>query len=480
MRNLFLALLAALLLLSGTCVDTTPCPPCPCPCPPNDTTVTPPADTFRTGSLLIGINSNSWQPEDKQRAFHGGRWYLPTGWTYTAAGFRGQPFLNGGKQFFGADEYLTHMHGKGFDVLLTLMESPDWLNGHTEGWLTNSWPAIPPGAKRDDPASYARFAEIFKAFAMRYGSKTWPPGSYPLDNAPPRWNGDGPQVHKSGLGVLKYIEVGNELDEWWNKAGGQYHTPAEHAACLLACYDAIKAADPEMQVVMAGLTNHDLPYLREMQAWFTARGRAFAADVINVHHYSSLGNLPGVHPPTWHANGAAPPELDKDFATVSQVVAWAKTIGKPVWVSEYGYDTQPGSQMYVTPFAGQTSEAIQAQMVVRATLEYLRLGVQRTYLFTIADEPNPNAGTFTSSGVLYGEPRGYAEKPSFGAMRDLCANLKGATAVRDKSTPDFRVVEFDTPAGVVVYYWLPTASGNSLQATIGGRVVTVTETPKKL
>lgn len=468
MKNLFfLALLP--LLWAATCTQT----PCPCDCPanPQDTLVVhPPTDTAK---ILIGINTNSWQPKDKQTAFQTLRYYLPTAWVYTESGFRGQPFLNGGKQFFGADEYLVYMHDKGVDVLLTLMQSPGWLNG--QGGLTNDFPPIRPGLDKTDPKSYMEFAQIYRAFAVRYGTKT---GTYPLDSAPPRWNGDGPQVLKSGLGLVKYMEIGNEVDRWWNQT--QYMNAQEHAALLAACYDAIKSADPEMKVVMGGLTNYELPYLKEMQAWFTAHGRPFAADVINVHHYASLGNLPGVHPPTWLPNQAAAPELDKDFATVSQVVSWAKSIGKPVWVTEYGYDTQAGSQMSPTPFAGLTLEQIQAQWDVRATLEYLRLGVQRTYLYTIADEANPNAGTFASSGVLSGEGRGYAPKPSFDAMASLCVNLKGCTAVRDKSTPDVRIVEFDTPRGTVVYFWTPTASGKALQSVVNGKVVNVTETPQVL
>lgn len=474
-----LLLLAAAFLTfwAGTCTDT----PCPCDCPTNpvDTTVVvtpPPVDTATAGEILIGVNTNTWQPKDKQAAFQTLRYYLPTGWAYTEAGFRGQPFLNGQKQFFGADEYLTYMKGRGVDVLLTLMQSPGWLNG--QGGLANDFPPIRPGLDRISATSYTEVAQIYRAFAIRYGSKAWPAGSYPLDNAPPRWTGDGPQAYKSGLGLVKCIEIGNELDRWWRP--DQYMTPEEHAALLAACYDAIKSADPAMQVVMAGLTNYELPYLKAMQAWFAGHGRPFAADVINVHHYASLGNLPGVHPPTWLPNQAASPEMDKDFTTIATVVAWAKGLGKPVWVSEYGYDTQPGSQMSPTPFSGLTLEQIQAQWDVRATLEYLRLGVQRTYLFTMADEANPGPGTFTSSGVLNSEGKGFSEKPSFGAMALLCANLKGCTAVLDKSSADVRVVECYTPRGAVVYYWSPTASGKSFSATVNGKGVTVTETPQVL
>jgi len=58
----------------------------------------------------------------------------------------------------------------------------------------------------------------------------------------------------------------------------------------------IKNADPNMTVVMSGLENADLDYIRDMVTWFQANRPANAAfgqiplDVINIHRY--LGNNP--------------------------------------------------------------------------------------------------------------------------------------------------------------------------------------------
>ena len=122
------------------------------------------------------------------------------------------------------------------------MQSPDWLNGYTAGWITNDWPPIRPGLDKKDPASWAEIASIYKAFAIRYGSKVHPKGSYKVDPAGPRWNGDLPQQELSGLNLVKTIEVGNEVDRWWSPE--QALSAEEHAAMLLTCYDAIKSADP--------------------------------------------------------------------------------------------------------------------------------------------------------------------------------------------------------------------------------------------
>lgn len=163
-------------------------------------------------------------------------------------------------------------------------------------------------------------------------------------------------------------------------------------------------------------------------------GRGFLSDVVNVHRYSNTGNKPGIHPPTWFPNQAVSVEQDPGISDFARVVSFAKSVGRPVWVSEYGYDSRPGSQMSPTPQTGKALEQIQAEWLPRAALEYVRMGAARTYLFTMADEPNPDAGLFTSCGVLYGEAKGYAPKPAFAAVAALSASMRGLTFKKDESS----------------------------------------------
>lgn len=446
--------------------------------PPIDTT-TPPTDTSGR-FVLFGANTNHWQPFDKQKQFQGVRYYCPIGWSFRPGGFRGQPMFQAQKQFIGIDDYLTAMTGAGADVLLCLMQSPDWLNGYNSGGLnTNDFPPIAPGADRKNPASYSAVAGIYSAYAKRYGSRTHSPGSYRLDATPPRWTGDGPQQFKSGMNTVRFIEVGNEFDRWW-KVGtpesAQYMTPDEHAALLIAAFDSIKAADPTIGVVMAGLTNFDFKYLRAMNAFCKSRGRKFPADVINVHHYSNAGNKPGVHPPTWFPNQAVAPEIDADVVSLDSVVAFARTLNLPVWVTEFGFDTEPGSQMTPGVFTGVTAVTLADQWNVRSALEYTRRGAARAYVFTMADEPNPTGGLYQSSGLLKNEASGFVPKPGFNSFVTLCNETRGAKYVADESTADVRVMRFKLPNGRNVRaYWSPTATGKTFGAIVAGRNVTVTE-----
>lgn len=354
------------------------------------------------------------------------RLYLPIGWAWTESGFYGEPLKQAQKQFLGLDSYLEYMKSKNVDVLLTLMGSPDFLNGHSQGINTNDFPPVRPGADLNDPKSYSEIASIYKAFAIRYGNKVWPKGSYKIDPAMPRWNGDERQIEKSGLDLVKTIEVSNEPGAWWSP--DRFMSAEQYAAMLMTCYDSIKAGDPNMGVLMAGTTNFELPYLKAMNEYFKSKGRPFLSQAINVHHYCSSGNLPGVHPPNWPMNSGVNWDQDKDFVTASQVVAFGRSIGIESWVTEYGFDSQPGSQVYPSYLNGKTAEQVQAEWLVSTTLEYKRIGFSRAYLFTLADEPAPS-GTFTSSGLLRGEPLGYAEKTAMKAIADLCAALKAGKMV---------------------------------------------------
>lgn len=441
-----------------------------------DTVVTnPPVDTSAGCAVLFGVNTNHWQPN--QSKFQGVRCYLPIGWAFTEKGFYGQPLKQAQKTFLGVDDYLAAMKSANVDVLLCLMQSPDWLNGHSVGINTNDFPPIRPGLDRENPKSYSEVAAIYKAFAIRYGSRQWPVGSYKLDPAPPRWTNDQPQTFKSGLNLVKFIEVGNEVDRWWKIGTPEYMTPREHAAFLIAVYDSIKLADPALMVVMAGLTNYDTKYLAAMKSFCDERGRKFPCDVVNVHHYNNNGNLPGVQPPTWLVNGGCSPESDKDMATLAACVAFAKSIGLPCWLTEFGFDTEPNSQMSPTPITGQTNDQTVAQWNVRAALEGIRLGASRSYLFTLADEPNPSAGLFQSCGLLRPESMAYVAKPAFNEFVRLNTELAGFKYIGDESTPTVRVLKFKHQNGTIKFaYWSPTANKSTVQIKISGVQNLATET----
>ena len=239
----------------------------------------------------------------------------------------------------------------------------------------------------------------------------------------PRWPGDIPNVKRSGLNLIKCVEIGNEFDIWWSKGTEKYLKPSEHAAMLTAVIAAIKRADPKMVVVMGGLTGFDLDYLKGMDAGFKTLGSQWP-DVINVHHYSHEGNRAKVWPPTWWNNGACYPEHDQDFITVVEVVAFAKALGRPLWVTEFGAGSSKGPNWMVVDGAkyGLSNEEAQGQLVSKTFRAYKEFGVARSYVFTACDEPgSANGGLWTDCGFMTNEQTGFQDKPAKATIKKLIA-----------------------------------------------------------
>jgi hypothetical protein len=368
----------------------------------------------------IGTNTFPWVPLEKLTMFSTLRCYIAAGWIWRPGGLFVQPMFQAETEVaHGLDEYFGRARDAGIDILPCINQTPDWYAGTPNGFGSNDHPPIKPGKDRNDPASWADYAEFWFQFVARYGSVKHPDSVLQVDTNP-RWNGDIVNVKKSGLGMIKCVEIGNELDIWWAKGTDRYLKPSEHAAMLTAVISAIKRADPAMVVVMAGLTGFDLPYLKELVYSIYNLGGELP-DVLNVHHYSSIGNERGKWPPTWPNSGACYPEEDKDFVTVSELVAYAKALNRPLWVTEFGCDSRAESWMHIKGAKyGITDEQAQANLIEKTFRAYKKYGVERAYVFTAVDEPgSANGGLWQNCGLMTNQQTGFQDKPAKAAVKKL-------------------------------------------------------------
>ncbi|MGC3991231.1 MAG: hypothetical protein QM796_16440 [Chthoniobacteraceae bacterium] len=93
--------------------------------------------------------------------------------------------------------------------------------------------------------------------------------------------------------------------------------------------------------------------------------------------------------------------------------------GKPVWVTEFGYDSTtkpPETSGDFTKWVGVT-DVQQAQWIVRSLLVFSTLPVQRAYLYFFNDNDEPHL--HGSSGIT----RNFTPKPSFYALSHLQGRL---------------------------------------------------------
>lgn len=377
----------------------------------------------------FGSNTFPWVPLDKLSMFSTLRCYIASGWIWRPGGLFSQPMFQAETEVaHGLDDYFQAAKDRGIDILPCVNQCPDWYAGTSVGFGSNDHPPIKPGKDRNDPKSWADYAEFWFQFCARYGSRKHPDSALQVDTTP-RWNGDIPNVKKSGLGLIKCVEIGNELDSWWHgKEADKYLKPEAHAAMLVAVIAAIRRADPQMKVVMAGLTGFDLPYLKTLITTIQKLGGEMP-DVLNVHHYSHEGNRKGVWPPTWWNNGACYPEQDQDFITVVELVAYAKSLGRPLWCTEFGAGSSNGPNWMVVDGAkyGLTNAEAQGQLVAKTFRAYKEFGVERSYVFTACDEPgSANGGLWTDCGFMTNQQTGFQDKPAKATIKKLIAEYSEA------------------------------------------------------
>ena len=401
-------------------------------------------------------NSFHWVPTDYTGIFDMIRFYVDTNWINETKGlYKFQPAYSARGEF---DNYLTKLKSLNIEPVFCLHNCPKWLQ--TEQGI-NDQEAAPsiPGMSRTDPAAYRHFAEACFQIAARYGQTTHPNSALKVDESE-RWTNEGKNAVISGLKLLRYIEVWNEPNKFWRGNSPANMTPQEYAAMLSACYDGhegklgagygIKTADRQMQVVMGGLAGLNSDYLLAMGKWFSENrtDKKFAADVMNAHHYCNEDPY-GVN-----IRGASP-EADGLRFRLAGFKKNCEIVAKdtPLWLTEFGYDTDPGSPQYV-------HENEQGKLLVRSFHEGAASGISAMFIYNSNDEPNPKAGLYTSSGFLYGESKTpqYSPKVAYPVLATMIRNLKGKTLKGESIAGDgTRVQLWGDNAGAVVCRWNPNA-----------------------
>ncbi len=329
-------------------------------------------------------------------------------------------------------------------------------------WVANS--AVPPAdGSPTAAASYIAHGDTMFQIAARWGSTKVPDAKLKLAAG---------QTRSSGLGTVEYFEDFNEQDNAKGFTGDVF------AAMASADYDGdqmrlgatigIKNADPNAKLVMGGLSgaygtgdtwiNSITTFLDAMRTWSTThRAGSFPADVINVHYYS-FG--PGAPAP------AISPEADHVAAKLAAVVAYRdKNLpGKPVWWTEFGYDTYANSPLHAPALGSNSAFIVQGQWLVRDLLAALAAGIERATLFELDDTCTPPASAcdtqFATAGLL-ADP-GSAPKPAWYFLATFRARLGAMVyaGAQDSGVSDVSVAKFsDTKsAGGALVVWAPTSN----------------------
>lgn len=368
---------------------------------------------------MLGVNAFEWDflnPKDATllsgdkmkvvESFGGVRHYLDWSKLEPAKGhYTFNPARDGGWNY---DIIYQRCKQDGIDVLVCLKSCPDWLQAtYPQNMRDAENIPMPYGSKRDAPASYILQAKMAFQFAARYGSNKNIDSDLVTVDPKQRWTGDGINVKKIGLGTVKYIECDNERDKWWKGEKAQ-QSAEEYAANMSAFYDGdkgklgknvgVKTADPSITVVMAGLSKSEPGYVQKMINWCKVhRGYKrdgsinLCFDVINYHYYSG--------DPKPNSNRGIAPELGKSASLADGFVRLGKLYHLPVWITEAGYDINPGSPFHAIAIGNRPVLLTQADWIIRSSLLYARHGISRVFFYELYDDNTANPTQFASSGL---------------------------------------------------------------------------------
>jgi hypothetical protein len=442
---------------------------------------------------FVGVNAFIDDPTDTLAAIGNVREYHNWSWPEGngAANYPGYPNNQNSYSMFSGywdwDKYFADLKSKNVFGYPCVQGGVPWLNN-------GAAPPVAANASTTDPASYAAHADEMFQMSARWGRTKVADNLLKLASD---------QTRSTALGTVQYIEDWNEQDAWWILPNNQpVFTPEVYAAMASADYDGdqgrmaktlgVKNADPTMKMVMGGLSGQGEKitdwekgietYLDGIRTWSAAhRAGSFPADVINLHHYDFGAN-----------NAAVSPEADGVKDTMALLAAYRdKNLpGKELWITEFGYDTDPTSPLHAPAIGANSAQIVQGQWIVRSYLALLAAGFDRAFLYVLRDDGcTSNCSTqFETAGVT--GPKGdWTPKPAYYFIATMRARLASYAWLREVSSGNSNVLVYalkDPSSSKGAYVvWAPTStaqivSGYSLAVGSASSATIVTLADKQM
>ncbi|HEX2750521.1 MAG TPA: hypothetical protein VHM91_21120 [Verrucomicrobiales bacterium] len=286
--------------------------------------------------------------------------------------------------------------------------------------MQKSWKDMP-----KDAGAYA------KAFAQQFG----PGGKYPL---------------------VEWVEIGNEPGLYDDAA---YRTLFEAMA------KGIREGNPRMKILPC---NTEMKSDRYWKGVHCLKGFDDLYDALQIHRYAIAEGWP-----VWrrsYPEDAKVPYL----SAIQDLIHWrdANAKGKPVWVTEFGWDSstkKPDPKGEWAKWIGSTDEE-QARWTVRSFFLFARIGVEKAFVYFFND--NDEAKLHAASGLT----RNFQPKPAYHAvawmLRSL-ADYRFSKVLRESMEEGYAYEFTPEKAGqpVILAVWHPTKEGIEMKVGSGGRKV---------
>ena len=262
----------------------------------------------------------------------------------------------------------------GLRVFPTIVRAPSWATGGDEH----------EGAVPRDPSTYAAFAaEVVKRYGRR--GSFWSAGLVPFRP------------------IVSY-QVWNEPDigRYWR--GDPW--PSTYVRLLRAAAPAIKAVDPQAQVVAAGLTNKSWLDLRKL---YRAGARRWM-DAAAIHPFSMR-----------------PTNVMKIVRLARRVMRRARDGRKPLVLTEVSWSSGKGRSTF--NYGWEMTERGQAQRIRQILPRFVRarrrMRIQAFYWYTWLSPPVGDDESFSYAGLRRVSNKGLpVSKPALRAFKATVAKLR--------------------------------------------------------
>ncbi len=262
--------------------------------------------------------------------------------------------------------------------------------------------------------------------------------------------------------LVDSVEIGNEPGKWSDE---------DYSLMFQSMAKGLRAGDPKLKIATCNLTTGKSGAYDKSVACVEKFPELF--DVLNVHSYAQLEGWP-----TWKRSFPEDPKLKNYLQDVDALCKWrdARAPGKPVWLTEFGYDstTQPSPKSGdFAKWAGVTDEQ-QAQWLVRSLLVFSSMAMDRAYIYFFDDNDEPHV--HGSSGIT----RHFQPKPSYYALSHLQQVLGEYrfTRIVTNEAGNLRVQEYqrgNDKNQFVRVVWSPTGEGKTLKYNPAGGTGTITD-----
>jgi len=266
--------------------------------------------------------------------------------------------------------------------------------------------------------------------------------------------------------LVESVEIGNEPGKW---------SDTDYTRLFRAMATGIRAGDPRMKIASCNLSIGGGDYSKSVGC---LEKMPELVDVLTLHSYAQLTGWP-----TWKRSFPEDPALPEYLKDIRDLCAWRDQHlpGKPVWITEFGYDSTTKPQEESGDFAKWegVTDLQQAQWIVRSLLVFSAMPVERAYVYFFNDEDK--ASLHASSGLT----RNFKPKPSLHAVSHLQKTLGDYRFVRivTNKPGKLRVHEYqngNNPKQLIWAIWSPSSgdAGESTRlASVPGKLVSSTIMP---